>query len=155
MISPELLRRYTWFGSLNDEALKSLAMLADRRSIPPGQTIFSAGDSAAALYLIISGTVDLYDVMANGHWPNGHPEAFLSEVGPGEVFGISAFIEPYRYTLTARSATEVDMVSLEAAGIRALLLTDASLAQNLLRQMTKTLAGRLYDTRVLLAAARA
>jgi hypothetical protein len=44
---------------------------------------------------------------------------------------------------------------LDGAGVRALLETDADLAQHILRQAAKTLAMRLRDTRVLLAAARA
>ncbi len=155
MISPELLRRYEWFGGLEAEALASLAMLADRQTLPAGETIFSAGEPAAALYLLITGSVDLYEVIIDRDLPDGRLESFLSDVCPGEVFGVSAIIEPYLYMLTARAATDLDLVRLDAAQLRALLDTDADLAQHILRQATKTLAIRLRDTRVLLAAARA
>lgn len=155
MISPELLRRYPWFGGIGPEPLKALAMLSERHTVPPGQTIFNAGEPAAALYLLITGSVELYEVIIDRDLPTGRMESFLSDVSPGEVFGVSALIEPYLYMLTARAATELDLVRMDAAGMRALLDTDADLAQHILRQATKTLAIRLRDTRVLLAAARA
>jgi len=155
MISPELLRRYDWFGGIEAEALTSLAMLAERQTLPAGETIFDAGAPAAALYLLISGSVDLYEVIIDRALPEGRLESFLSDVSPGEVFGVSAIIEPYIYMLTARAATGLDLVRLDGPALRALLETDAELAQHILRQATKTLAIRLRDTRVLLAAARA
>jgi len=154
MISPELLRRYDWFGGIEAEALTSLAMLADRQTVPAGQAIFEAGAPAAALYLLITGSVDLYEVIIDRSLPDGRVESFLSDIGPGEVFGISAIAEPYIYMFAARAATDLDLVRLDGAALRALLDSDADLAQHILRQATKTLASRLRDTRVLLAAAR-
>jgi CRP-like cAMP-binding protein len=155
MISPELLRHYAFFGGLPAEHLKSLAMLAERIPASAGQTVFSAGEPAAGLYLLITGSVDLYDVITDRALPGGRREYFLDGIGPGEVFGISALVEPYTYSLTARAATDLDLVRLDGAGLRAQLNQHADLAQAVLWQTTKALAGRLRDTRVLLAAARA
>jgi CRP-like cAMP-binding protein len=130
-------------------------MLAERIPASAGQTVFSAGEPATALYLLITGSVDLYDVISDLVLPGGSREFFLDSIGPGEVFGISALVEPYSYTLTARAATDLDLVRLDGAELRRLLGQHADLAQAVLGQTTKTLAGRLRDTRVLLAAARA
>lgn len=155
MISPEILRHYPWFGGLEPQALQALAMLAERETAPADRTLFCAGDPADALFLLIAGSVDLYYVVVDRDLPGGRREYFLDSLNPGEVFGVAALIAPHVYTLTARTAAEADLVRLEAAGLRALLEQDKELDRQVQHQLIRTLAGRLRETRVLLAAARA
>ena len=52
MISPELLRRYPFFGPLNDTQLKAIAMIADEVTIEKGVTLFKEKEPAVAMYLL-------------------------------------------------------------------------------------------------------
>ena len=36
MISPEVLRRYTYFAGIGEEGLKQISMIAEEKSIPAG-----------------------------------------------------------------------------------------------------------------------
>ncbi len=59
MVSPELLRRYPFFGVLNSEQLKSIAMIADEISIAAGTKLFEECQQADTFYLLIEGSVEL------------------------------------------------------------------------------------------------
>ena len=155
MISPESLRRYPWFGPLTDSQLKAVAMLADGVSAQAHETLFEAERPAEMLFLLVQGSVDLFHVVVDRDQPGRRREYFLSELSPGEVFGISALIEPYVYTLTARASSPSELVRFQGDGLRALCQDDLGFAYHLMRQAAQTAAGRLHDARVLLAAARA
>ena len=60
MVSPELLRRYPFFGRLSEAHLKAIAMLADEVFCTEGQILFEIGHPADALYLLIEGCIDLH-----------------------------------------------------------------------------------------------
>ncbi len=155
MISPELLRRYPFFGGLADSQLKAVAMIADVITYQPSETLFDAGQRADALYLVTDGCVDLYHVVAEAVQPGFRREHYLSAVSPGEIVGMSALIEPYIYTSAARASAECQVIRIDAAGLRALSELDTALAYHLVREAARTAVQRLHETRVQLVAARA
>lgn len=53
MISPELVRRYAFFGRLPDSRLKGIAMLAEELHAAPGEVLCEAGQTAAWLFLLM------------------------------------------------------------------------------------------------------
>ena len=155
MISPELLRRYPFFGFLDDTELKAVAMIAEEVSGEAGQFLFETGSPADALYLIVSGNVDLIYVVTDNGRPDLRKEFYISEHGAGDIVGISALIEPYLYTSAIRATAPSRFIRVDAAGLRALCEVDPKLAYGLMRQTAKAAMERLHDTRIQLAAARA
>ena len=59
MVSPELLRRYPYFGQLNDDQLKAIAMIAEEKTYPKGVLLVKENCSASKLMLLVEGDVDL------------------------------------------------------------------------------------------------
>jgi len=155
MVSPELLRRYPFFGYLDEKQLRAVAMIAEEVVPETGETLFEIEQPAAALYLLTEGDIELYYVIAGELDPKLRKEFYISDIGPGEVFGISALIEPYIYTSTGRVAGPSRVLKIEGAGLRALCELDCKLGYGLMRQLAKTALERLHDTRVQLVAARA
>jgi len=155
MISPELLRRYPFFGLLGDDHLRAIAMLADEVWYEKEEVLFQAGQPAGALYLLIDGCVDLHYVADDEMRPELRKDFFISEINPGETFGISALIEPHVYTGTVRATCASRVLKIDAVGLRALCEADAKIGALLMRQVAKTAMSRLHDTRIQLAAARA
>jgi CRP-like cAMP-binding protein len=155
MISPEILRRYPWFGPFNDSQIKAMAMLAEAVSAQANETLIETGQPADTLFLLVQGSVDLIHVVEDRDQPGLRREQFLSELSPGEVFGISALIEPHVYTLNARAAEPSELVRLRGDELRAMCQDDLAFAYHLMRQTAQTASSRLRDARVLLAAARA
>ena len=103
MVSPELLRRYPFFGDFHNAHLNAIAMLANEVEFQEGDLIFEAGQPASKLYFLIDGCVDLHYVVADEINTELRKDFFISEINPGEPFGISALIEPYRYTGAVRA----------------------------------------------------
>jgi CRP-like cAMP-binding protein len=153
MISPELLRRYPFFGFLGDSHLKAIAMIAEEESYQAGTDILSSGDPANAFYLLMKGSVDLFYVVHEELRPDQKKEYLMGEINPEEPFGISALIEPYQYTATARASVSITVIKIDGQALRELIDNDEKLGCGFLRQITKATMERLEYTRTLLAAA--
>lgn len=154
MISPELLRQYPFFGTLNDAQLKSVAMIADEVGFEVNERLFQKGETADALYFLLQGSVELYNFAeaATGEQDRG---VLVSTVNPGEPFAISAVIEPYIITSTAWTSSPSRAIKIEALALRDLFEMDRRLAFVITRQASRAAMERLHATRVQLAAALA
>jgi CRP-like cAMP-binding protein len=155
MISPELLRRYPFFAFLDEAQLQAVAMLSEESEVEDGAPVFESGKPAEALCLLIEGSLDLYYVVADREDPGLKKEFFLHEFSAGDIFGISALIEPYIYTASVRATAASRVVKMNGAGLRALSELDAKVSAGLMKAAAKAAMERLNDTRVQLAAARA
>ena len=154
MISPELLRRYPFFGFLNDQQLKAVAMIAEEEAVGPGTVVVREGDRADKLYFLMSGGMDLYYTIQEEFKPETAREFFIEEINPGEIFGISALIEPHVLTASARASSNSHLIQIRADGLEALFVEDQDLGCKLMHQMARVAMERLHATRVQLAAAR-
>jgi CRP-like cAMP-binding protein len=83
------------------DTIQALARHQELLTIEPGQVIFRSGDRGDCLYGVLEGTVEL-------EWNAG---AMTERIGPGETFGIGAFLDPeHRRFGTARALTEGKLV---------------------------------------------
>jgi CRP/FNR family transcriptional regulator, cyclic AMP receptor protein len=151
MISPEQLRRYPFFGGLLAEELASIAMIAEEVSFPDGAIIFRDGDLATKLYVLASGAVDLvYHIERTG----GIETSFVGSIAAGEPFAISAVVEPYRLTATGVAHGPIQVIAIDAAGLRALCELSCHMGYAVMRQIARALAERLSFAFIELAACK-
>lgn len=155
MVSPELLRRYPFFAFLNEAQLKAVAMLSEEVEAAQGSEVFVSEQKAEALYLLMDGGIDLNYKVIDRDDPKIVKEFFISELNPGEIFGLSALLEPYQHTMTAKVTAASRLIRIEASGLRALEELDAKLQAGVMKAVATAAMERLRDTRVQLAAARA
>ena len=153
MISPERLRRFPFFGKFNDAQLRSLAMITVEIDYPSGTILFEEGKPASSLYLLIDGGVDLTFKSEEKFHPKTSKIFQLGEINPGEVFGISAVIEPNIYTATSTAAKDCLVLQIDSKALQAIIESDIDFGYILIRQIAKTALERLATTRVQLAAA--
>ncbi|MCK4724239.1 MAG: Crp/Fnr family transcriptional regulator [Anaerolineales bacterium] len=153
MISPELLRRYPFFGPLNEKQRKAIAMVADEIQMKVKQVIFEECQAADALYLLIEGDIDLTYKSEEEFYPKKTKVFSVGEINPQEVFAISALIEPYEYNATATVTKDGRAIKIDAKALRELIEQDVQLGYILMHQIAKTAMERLAYTRVQLAAA--
>ncbi len=92
MISPEVLRRYPYFASIDDESLKAVAVIADEKSISAGTRIFHEADPADTLNIVVQGEVEIQYILGSGE------HRTVDTLVEGDILGWSALIEPYKYT---------------------------------------------------------
>lgn len=153
MVSPELLRRYPFFGFLSHDQMREVAILTEEVSPAADTILFRIGDAADALYFLQDGGVELHYVVMDEHLPQLRKDFLIGIVNPGEVLSISALIEPYELTATAVTTEPSRLLKIDAAQLRELCDQDHDLAFGFQKQMAKTTMARLHATRILLAAA--
>jgi len=155
MISVELLRRYPFFGRLGYEQLKALAMIAEEIKLEHDQVVIEEGKPADALYFLLEGSVVLYHPVGSPRTTDGSAEVPVCEINPGEIFSISALIEPHVLTSTARSSGAIRVIRLGVEDLKTAFAQDARLECLMIRCVAEAAMGRLNSTRVQLAAAYA
>jgi CRP/FNR family transcriptional regulator, cyclic AMP receptor protein len=147
MISPEILRRYPYFGGINDESLKQVAMLADEVTVPAGKQMFNEGDPAQYLYLILRGEVNIQYLLGTGELRT------VDTLVDGDLLVWSAMVEPYKTTAVGTTTKETQLVRIAAPRLRALCDKDPLLGYRLTIEVAKLLSHRLESARIQLAAA--
>ena len=125
MISPELLRRFPFFGFLDETQLKAVAMLSEELEVEKDTTLFETDQSAVALYVMVEGSIDQNYKVIDRDDPKIVKEFFISELNPGDIFGLSALLEPFKHTMTAKVLAPSKVIRIEASGLRALSELDA------------------------------
>jgi len=153
MVSPELLRRYPFFGELNATQLKAVAMISEECSFDKDVTLFEEGHTADFFYLLLDGEIDLFYRSEKENQHEKRKELLAAEIDSGEIFAISGLIEPYVYTATARAAKNSRVLKIQASELRSLMGKKCEMGYVLMRQIAKAAMERLEYTRVQLAAA--
>lgn len=153
MISPEILRKFPFFFGLTEEQLKQFAMIAEEHEIEGGINIFEEDQEANKFYLLMDGSVDLFIKSEEENDPSSRREFGVGEINPGEIFGISSIVEPYRFRTTTRTAVKSHVLEFDGLELRNMLGKDTQLANQMMKQIAKSLMERLASTRVQLAAA--
>jgi len=146
MISPEMLRRYPYFAGISDESLKAVAMIADEKQVPAQAHLFSEGDPADAMNLIVKGEVNIQYILGTGD------RRIVDTLVDGDILGWSALVEPYKYTALGTATKPTQMIAINAKKLRDLCNKDPQLGYRLTTQIAKLLAHRLEGARVQLAA---
>lgn len=142
---PELvaLLNATWFGAnLPPDTQVRLAGLARRYQASAGTTLLTEGQLANELGVVISGRVSLRTLVPEQGWVT------ILTVEPGDIFGQSALVPPYRSTSTVVALQPVDVLALDGPGLRAALAADHDLAAVLYPRVLQAMARRLNATRL-------
>ena len=155
MISPELLRRFPFFSFMDDKQLKAVAMIAEEKNYNHGEDVVANNTPASKLFFLVESTASYYYIVTSEHDPYYKQEYFISDFNPGEVFGISALIEPFVFTASVRAEKPCRLIEINASALRALCEVDMQLSCGLMRAVAKAAMERLQQTRVQLIAAKA
>ena len=100
----DLLKQLPLFAGVNDSHLQTLVFSSDELIVPPGRTVFEAGDPSTNALIIKQGEGVVIDPQTGG---------VLALAGPGSMFGEQSLIAglPRRVTLNAR--TEIEAIVIE------------------------------------------
>jgi len=145
MISPEILRRYPYFATADDEGLRKLAMICDEITVAAGVILYREGDKADKLYILADGEVDIQYTLGSGELRT------VDTVVPGELLMWSALVEPFKSTAVVAVRAPSKLIALDADKLRAFCAEDLKVANEVLLRMTKMLATRLEGARIQLA----
>jgi CRP/FNR family cyclic AMP-dependent transcriptional regulator len=152
MVSPELLRRYPFFASLNEKQLEALAGITQEKNYPKGALLVKENTAATILALLLEGDIDL---IFSGGGEGAISNALVGSIAPGEVYGVSSLIEPYRYTASVKATVPVKVIEMDGVALREMVEKDPKLGYVMMRNVSIAVLERLKYTQVELAAARA
>ena len=153
MISPELLRKFPFFGPFSEDQLNAFAMMAEEKMCKKDTILFNEGDPADFLYLLIEGNIDLCFKSEEKYHPKETKTLFVGVINPGEIFAISSIIEPYILNATGRATRDCNYVQINAEQLRKYLDEHPDAGYLFCKQIAKVMKNRLASTRVQLAAA--
>lgn len=139
MLSPETLRRYPLFANLDDGAIKALAMAGRKVAVKQGDWLFYEGDQADALYLVLSGAVELKAALDR----EGSYHVDLCTLVQGDLLGWSALIDPYVYQLGAVAAQDSRLAKWDGAGLAALMTHQPAMGFKLMCRIMQVVGDRL------------
>ena len=142
MVSPELLRRFAFFGGFSDEELKQLAMASREQAVSAGEVLFTEGNHADNLYFLAEGEVEILNRSSGSE-----AAIALSSLPAGELLGWSAVIEPYIYTATARATRPGRVIVFASTELEKLMANDHFYGL-LMKKIAQVIGHRLKDTRI-------
>lgn len=143
MISPETLRRFPLFGGLEFKSIQVLAMASKEVTIPQGEWLFHEREEADAIYVILSGKVDLRMAINS----EGAHTAVIDHLVEGDPLGWSALVEPFTYTASALVTEDARLVRLSAEDIRNLMEEYPSVGYRLMDRLSRIIRDRLVNIR--------
>jgi CRP-like cAMP-binding protein len=152
MISLERLEYFPFFAFMEEKEMRALATIAKEVQFKEGEVVFEANTPADALYFLMDGHLPYYMIVTTEHIPDYRREYFVGYINPGEIFGISALIEPYQYTTTLRAEQPCRVIKIDASALRALCEVDSRLSVGFTKAIAKAAMERLQMTRVQLVA---
>jgi CRP-like cAMP-binding protein len=133
----------TWFASGFPPTIQTrLAELSRPYTAEPGTELFREGDPSDILGIVILGRVALRTLVPE------RGDVTILTVEPGDVFGWSAVVPPYRATSTATAIEPVEAIAFDGPPLRAALREDPVLAAALYPRLLVAVSRRLNATRL-------
>ena len=129
----DVLRSAPLFSALDDEAANALRASMVEVHLDRGQVLFREGDRGDRLYVVVAGKVKLRRTSADGR------ENVLAIIGPGEMFGELSIFDPGPRSSTAAAITDLSLLELGQAEVRAWLVDRPEVAESLLHQLAQRL----------------
>lgn len=132
----------TWFGSgLSRGVRERLAGMARRYEAPAQTRLLREGEDTQELSVLVAGRVALSEHVA------GRGSVTLMTVEPGDVFGWSALIAPFKATSTVVSLEPVTIIAFDGTLLRERVRADCELAAGIYPKILEALSRRLGATR--------
>ncbi len=125
----EAIGRIPLFSGLATTSVVELLNSCSVRTFPNDSLLFSAGDRAESVFVVLSGAVRLGALDREGN------ETILDLVGPGTSFGEAALFANRRYPVQAEALGGTRLVSINGAGFLKAMLENKALAFEMLGSM--------------------
>ena len=131
-----------WFGSdLSPNARERLGAIGEVRHVDPGAVLLREGTETERFGILLTGLLSLRVAVA------GRGRATLMTVEPGDVFGWTAVVPPYRATSTVAALETSEVIVFDAVQLRTLLRDDEQLALAIYPRLLQSVSRRLTATR--------
>jgi CRP/FNR family transcriptional regulator, cyclic AMP receptor protein len=130
----------TLFRGVSVAQCEAFLPLVRERRARRDEYLFRLGEPAEALYIIRQGTVHLTMPLAMHGTVR---EVTVQEAGPGDTIAWSAFIEPFRFTMSARAGADVDLLGLSTRELQAAVEAHPDAGVLIVTNLARVIARRL------------
>jgi len=134
----DVLSRSPVFEGLAAEALAAVAAKGKLRRLQRRELLFSQGDAAEELAVVLEGRLKLTQVTAEGQ------EVIVRYIGPGEMCAAVALFPGQDYPATAEAVGDTNVIAWPRRSLDELAREHPQLALNVLRLLTERM-GELSD----------
>lgn len=138
------LRTVKIFDGLSEKHVEELASLFTEEIIQKGEELFSEGDAARKIYILVEGHVSLRIRLTS------RPQYALvgSVRDPGQLIGWSGVVAPYHYTASAVCKQKTRLLSADGREFLSKLEANPSVGVTVLQAITETISDRLRNCRL-------
>ena len=140
------LARSELLAGLEPQHITALVNLADTVSLQSGTRLFSLGDRADNLYVVLSGRV-LLSLPLN--IKGGPQDVFVEEKRPGEILGWSALVPPHRFTLSASARMDSTLAVFRQDQLKELFEQVPALGHTVILNLATVLGNRLHKVQAM------
>jgi CRP-like cAMP-binding protein len=140
----EFLHGIKIFDGLSEAQVNDLASLFKEEAVNQGEEIFSEGQVARSIYILVEGHVSLRIRLTS------RPQYALvgSIKDPGQLIGWSGVIAPHHYTASAVCKQDTRLLSADGQEFLRKLEQDPSMGVSVLRSISETISDRLRNCRL-------
>ena len=132
MVDPRTLQKYSLFGGLLEEQIRSILSLMEQENYDPDTEIIIEGKPNDKIYFVIEGEVS---VTKKG--------VVLSRFGEGEAFGEMEVLDVMPSIATIKSLSPVTVMSISNKALREIYKTDIKAFSLILMNLARDLSRRL------------
>ncbi len=157
MLEKGLLAGFSIFSEVPQDKLAAIAEKCELPEFNSDEVIFQQGETAKNLYGILDGEVELilvfedrvlkadidYERYLQARFEILEKPIVVDTLGPGEVFGWSALVNPRQLTATAKCSKPTRVFSLPADDLKAMNDQDPALGYAIMEQLAMVIAQRL------------
>ena len=130
------------FQKLSAPQMDSLSAITSEEQYQKGKWLFQKDQEADKLYLVKKGAVELLIKVQDTI------EIPIALMRPNNgCVGISALVDPFRYTLSARCTAESTLLIIKREGLQALMCKDHELGCFMMKNLAQKLHARLTENR--------
>jgi len=158
MVSPELLRRYPFFGGLSHDHIVSLARISEELKVDEGHYFFHEEDELSHFFIALEGAIAIVFELPEKDVKHKISEQFLrdlktrdvivSTVGSGDVFGWSGIVPPFKATAGAKAITPCKVIAIKSAELREIFEEDLRFGFVMTQKAAQVIRDRLRDIRI-------
>ena len=138
----KLLHEYPLFSGLNEEQMQAVMQVCREECFLPDAILFEEGRPAEEIFILVEGKVEESFTVDEAKL------CLLHQVEVGEIIGCPALVPPYTQRCTVRSLTQIEVLAIDAAGLRDLFARDCQTAVSIQQHIIEALLERIGKMRL-------
>jgi CRP/FNR family cyclic AMP-dependent transcriptional regulator len=123
-----ILKTVGVFSDISERGLVDAATVLEEVRAEPGEGIFEKGDTGSSLYIVVEGAVRVHD-----------GDRTIATLGPGEVFGELAALDPEPRMASVTVTTAALLLRMGNAELHELIAEHPEVAQGIIRVLCRRL----------------